>query len=823
MSPMYFEYGQTQKLSLNNFTRRGLCFGGWLFEGSETPMYQDGDNFTWPETEKTTLVLTVYWVICDHTTNLSKYTISKTANSISRTCHCKAYTETITLQGVNTAYTGEGHPAKDSYSAISDNEKPAPELWKNAYQILYNGVSNGDITLVDSKEAPINACEDKGAYTASITVTHNGEEITISAPVMIVRAERIEIPDEPQYSQSGNVITVENPNDSRKFVLAYQFTWYVEDELTKSDWISWDPTKVPLDPLPSKTMDETWSNYSVDVCYAQTFNYKASQVRQGTKSFVWTGEVTIIIKCDPSSGLAYSRVDPDDDEDATRAGITVTLVPIDNTYYVYNVAAPNMSITPNIAGTVVSAFTPPKVDNISMSGESWVVWIHDIKNAEELGIEGGVTVEIVFCEGGEKKVVINSSATKNEVFDNILENGEGEVTISRDSAYTINFDVEYFKHYSDPSVTFGTALPQGTTIIMKDFSNSSYWSYTVDSEGITSVSLGAFVRMGKKDQSFSIDGRESFTLQFAIDFSNCETTLSADALTTTFSATAVGATTPTITGAFCTIGLASEPIFKVEGSVAPTQNELTQSLLYHFAYSEENVGVSKWENACGILVITPNDPTALPPDARLQVKIGNETVTYSLINGKFMVILPSVGRGTATLTLLSDMLPKQGGSLDFDVELRASATKVKTTPMNEVLSEKTAIAYEIPVVVKPAIHVAIVGDLPEYRGMDESGQAIFTSLAFTVQVGENIPDGGKVRAMLYAKNEKGGYTSTTQEGKLTQAGDFSYRGEIGFESFEQEMKATGSLSLMLSIEILDENEKVIHSVPLYFILIDTRQ
>ncbi len=819
MEPMSFEYGQTQKLSLNKFTCYGFCFGGWLFEGSEAPLYLDGDNFTWPETEKTTLVLTVFWVICDHTTNLSKFTVNKTANSISRTCHCQAYTETIVMQGINTVYTGEEHPAKFTYSAISNNEKPAPEAWKNTYLLLYNGISNGDIKLENSITAPINACEDKGAYTASITVEHNGKEITISAPIMIVRAERTEIPDEPQYSQSGNVITVENPNDPRQFVLAYQFSWYLEDTLVKSDWISWDPTKDPLDPLPSKTMDETWSNYSVDVRYAQTENYKASQIRQGTKSFVWTGEVTIIIKCAPSSGLAYSRVDPDEEN---RAGITVTLIPIDNTYYVYNAEA-DISIAPNIAGTDISAFEKPKIDNISVSSDSWVVWVHNIANAETLNIDGGVTIEIVF-KGGEKKVIVSSSATKNEVFDNIAENGEGDVTVSRDSSYTVNFDVEYFKHYSNPAVEFGEILPKGTTIIMKDFSNSTYWSYTVTGdEGIKSLPLSSFVRMGTKDQTFAIGEREVFTLQFAIDFSNCETTMSADTLTTAFVATSVGVTTPPIADALCEIGLVSEPTFRIEESVAPTQTGLSQSVLYHFAYNEESVGVSKWDNACGILVVTPNDLTALPPDARLRVKIGNNTDTYSLINGKFMVILPSIGRGTATLNLLSDMLPKQGGNLGFDVQLYASATKVKTTPTNKELSAKISIAYTLPEVVKPAIHTAIVGDLPEYKGMDESGQAIFTSLAFTVKVGEDMPDDGRVRAMLYAKNANGGYTSTTQEGKLTQAGSFYYRGEIGFESFAQEMKATGSLSLMLSIEILDKNDKVINSVPLYFILIDTRQ
>ena len=101
---------------------------------------------------------------------------------------------------------------------------------------------------------------------------------------------------------------------------------------------------------------------------------------------------------------------------------------------------------------------------------------------------------------------------------------------------------------------------------------------------------------------------------------------------------------------------------------------------------------------------------------------------------------------------------------------------------------------------------------------------MFTPFNFNVSLTEPIQEDWEIRAALYAKNSDGVYTNTTQKGELTAKSSTEYAGTIGFNSFDQQMSQNkGSLSFMLKIEIVDKTGQVLNSVPLYFVLIDTRQ
>ena len=841
MDDLGFNLDEPQTLTLNQYIVIGQMFVEWEWIGAPEGYlntFADGAEFTWPTDTITEITLVAKWKLCDHK-NLEKYSVTTTASSATRKCQCQTFTESISITGINGVYNKGVHEVIPTYSAISSNGADAQPIWENKQNaVQYSGKSNAG-------QEPNGAPIDAGNYKAFIILD---ETHTLEVTVFIDRAERTEFPAEPQYdvtvnnnntddtSDDVNVIKIKAPNDSTGLILEYLFSWYENDVLCTSndDNHGWDPWNA--ENPPTQELSVLYTNYYVEVRYAEDYNYKASQSTVGTKVIFFEGNVVFAIRS-KDNALTYTRVDPQENE-GKKEGILVTLVPKSDSYYIYNILK-EMTAIYTSTGDEVADYQLPAMSVEKANSDEWVIRIYEVKDSTE-----PITINVDFLGTAEKKVIIDSSVARDEVFTDI-EKGEADVAISNDSAYTVRFNVENYKHYQSLAITFGEALPIGTTIIMKDIANSSYWSYTVSLEGITSVSLDKFFRMGTRDQSFAIGG-EAFTLQFAIDFSNCENALPIDTiLATSLTAESVtpdagsieilsgvaletiGKNIPTFT-AKKDITIVGAPNFSLAPSDTTSQSQLSQALSYQFAYTKEaSAGVSKWSGISGILVVTPTVSSILPPDARLEVKIGNSTDIYPLVNGCFMVALPAVGGETATLTLLSDMLPNETKTYGFTVCLYASATMVKTTPAT-ALSSEIEVAYQTVATVIPTISVKIKdGVLPKYE--NES----ITPLEFE-GVLKNVPNGCTVRALLYRKNEYGryAYTLTSLSGGdngnngsfYIEEGTGKFEGVLQLTSFAEGMKiAEGSLSLRLDIEVVDPTGKVINSVPMYFILIDTRQ
>jgi hypothetical protein len=383
------------------------------------------------------------------------------------------------------------------------------------------------------------------------------------------------------------------------------------------------------------------------------------------------------------------------------------------------------------------------------------------------------------------------------------------------------FKVNNYKNYETPYIELDTVMPIGTTMILIDKATSTYWGCDVGGKSI--VYLSEFVLMGG-DDAFDVGERESFVLQIVVDFSRCANVLNANSFKATLKAVAKQpaglATVPDfsqISGCTNTVELVDAPVFSITKEDVIANGELVQKVTYEYAViTSSAITTSKWASHSGILIVKPTSDTELPADARLQVKIGDATEIYSMINGSFIVAIPSAARDTATLTLLSDMIPNETLTYRFNVSMDASETKVKSTPATAALgTDVVLIEYLVSRVSKPAIDVSIVGDLPQYT---ENG---ITALSFKVDTLE-LPDNYSVRADLYSKNQENGeYRHTTQTIEEIDVGSLVTL-ELG--SFEAQMtQKVGSLSLMLRIEIVDPNGKSVSSIPLYFILVDTRQ
>lgn len=795
MDPQDFAYSDSKALTENAFINVGFIFDHWVDASDSQKTYTNGQVVSaLSETHGTTVTLIAVWKICDH--NDTHYTITATDNSATRECSCLGYHETASLESLSTVYDENPHGRSVVYDRETLNGLYPTEMWN--FTVLYNGTSNGGEVLTSSTIAPRNA----GNYTATVKVT---EDITISVSITIARANRSEVPNAPQYTTTVdkkgtattdddvNIIKIEDPKDTTGLLLEYQFSWYKGEELEYSGWLAWD-----VDNPPTQHLKISYTNYYVEVRYAETDNYKASSVVRGAKIF-WVGNVTFTFSAVP--GLSYSYVPSEE-----KGGIEVTLTPLEG-YYIYN-------ITPEIAE--IPNYVLPTMENRTTTSDSWVIWIHSIAEANN---SDGVTIEISF-KGVEKLITVDSSTVKNEVFESIKAKGEENVTISRDSAYTVYFDIQNYNHYENPSISFSSTIPAGSTVIMVDHSNSSYWSYTERTD-VESVLLIDFVRMGSSNESFVVDNKDSFSLQFIVDFSSCENVPAINSITTSFIATAIQPTgletvpgVPNGENSVSTVTLVSVPTFSVQAG-AEASGSLTQTLQYSFiSSSTNNVGASKWNNTCGILIVTP-DGSALPADARLQVRINDVTDTYPLINGRFIIALPANSSGTASITLLSDMLLNENASYQFKVSLCYSQTGIRTTPTNVISNEACSLSYTTTKINTPVINAKITGSLPEYS------ESAISALSFSGVV-QDLPENYSVRGVLYSKNKTGGYTSTTQTIDITVT-DGTFATSLDLSSFKDDMSQTnGSLSLMLRVEIVDTNGKIVDFVPLYFVLIDTR-
>lgn len=786
MEPQSFNYSESKALQSNTFINVGFLFECWYDESDSTKTYQDGETVQGlSATQGATITLVARWTICDHN-DANRYTLTSTVNSVTRQCACRGYAETVLIADLNVTYDGQPHGAIVTYNRETQNGIRPTKEWD--FAVTYSGTDN-DHRPIATNGLPTNA----GEYTATIRIS---DELKISAQIHIERAQCPCVPAAPTYTvtESGadNIIEITDPNDpNTAFTLEYQFSWYEETTLKSDEWKAREGNV-----FPSKTLDKTYTNYYVDVRYAQSCNYYASVAVRGAALF-WTGKVTFQFSAD--TGLSYTYAKSEGE------GITVTLIPMDG-YYIYKAER-------EIGFTGEADYTLPKLEDMQKTGTQWTIWIHDIQDATG---DNQVTINIRFF-GAEKKTTVSSSGVRGEAFGDISAKDEAVVTISRDSAFTVQFAVEHFRNYADASITFGRTLPIGSTVIMIDRENGTYWSYTVASSDVTAIPLTEFSRMGKDDDKFSVvEG--TLSLQFVVDFSQCTDEPSIGELTVALTATPVQptglSTVPTMASGEKKVTLVEKPSFAIgNGGI----EGMTASVTYQFAYSQENIGLSKWEALRGILRLEPKSGVTLPADTRLQVQIGNATVIYPLTNGGFTVALPADSMGTAKITLLSDFLPNEDKTISFDAWLYASATKAGTTPKTQVVTDSVEIAYAVTKTPSYAIYAQIDGKLPTYDGKNAG------YLSFKGEI--EAPTGNyQVKASLYGKTENGTYTSTSDTKQIELDEDGTFGARYSMESIAGTMtNKIGSLSLMLKIELIDPNGKTVDSVPLYFVLIDTRQ
>ena len=809
MEPQTFLYTDTTKaLTLNNFVYPGFAFVKWIDEDTGD-VYTNGQILTAPiRTEDGAVVnLVAEWTTCYHT-DMGSYHISNPSDNIMlRECPCGGYNETATLLGgINTVYDeSKVHTASVSYYTYSVNSHYPSDKW--SFEIKYSGNNWENVPFDEENLVPQNA----GKYKASIEFNR----YTAFVEIVIEKAEQA-APGIPQYEaqtldgKTTLIITETN------FIpgLEYLFTWYddIWGVYMYDGWNKWTDEANP----PSCPLDRIYTNYYVDVRYAETENYKASPAVRGETVIMHTGGVIFRITCAAASGITQMT----DEDSSAESGVTVNLIPLDiDLYYIYNVTYEMYS---DYTGYVL-----PEISYDDISGEHWIARITKIQNAPD-DVES-VTIYITFS-GAELIPTVEASTDKGENFDGALGGLGDDVYVSRDSAYTAEFKIGNYKHYGAASLVFSHSLPIGTTVIMIDENDGSYYSYEISSEAASIPISSNFVRMGSNEAypSFPPES-ERLNFRFIIDFSRCESYIAAPELTASFYAVPIYPSDdvktvpnlPTGVGAIATVKLVNAPTFDLYVSLDSTDS-LTKNLTCKYAESQNTAaGISRWEARRGILVITPSDLSALPPDTRLRVKITNKTNTYYLSDGKYIIPLTSVGTDDVSITLVSDMIPNENADFVFSVKMFSSYTRATTSPDEEIANLlPITLTYKVSEVPEPELHAELDGALPEYKDGAISKAELKVLL-------KGLPEGYSVKAVVYVKDKASGRYIAAQTTDLTsyfENSETEISATLEFNSLLDRMSAEiGSLSIMARVEIIDQNEKTLTYVPVYFILKDTRQ
>ncbi len=778
MQQQDFKYSESRALTANAFIREGYNFKEWKDQDSGITYTDKQVVSRLSATNGAVITLVAQWELCDHNGKTYTVTVAEDKHSATCTCQCRGYSETVTVKDINVTYDEQSHPLVPEYKYVSLNGQwPTNPTWQGLEVVTYCGQDN------DGKSVSATP-ENAGNYSGSISVADSD---TLTASIKIKRAPNPNVPAAPTYtvtkdeSNNNNIIRVENPNDTKQdFQLEYLFSWYENSDLKTSAGENGEWAKPNAEQYPSKNLNVAYTTYFVEVRYAQTCNYEASASVRALSPLVWKGNVTFIFTA--KAGLSLNA-NMNEDE-----GIIVTLTPAEG-YYIHNITH-NESAEP-------STYTQmPIITDSEKNDNKWEIKITSIKSYET-----NVTITVHFS-GAAKKAVVDSSVARGEVFGDMP--SETDVKISRDSAFTAYFKVDNFEHYTDPSVNFGTSLPKGTAVIMLDRKNNAYYGCVVESE-TNSIKLTDFTRMGTSDKKFALDDSKSFELQFAVDFSRCETPTSRNSIDVSFDATPEQAgnnTVPQIPDNKKTITLCEKPTFEI------TKDTESASINYKFAYMQDNnIGASKWDSRRGILVLSLQDGSSLPADARLKVTVGDDTVIYLPRENKFIAALPS-GENAAKLELMSDMLSNTEMTIKFNAELCFSETSVGITPKETaVTSRNITINFSVSAKAEYAVKGSIEKMPVRGENLNLSGKVI-----------GNLPGDYKVKYTLYSK-QPNGYASTTQSGELTVTNNNEFSYNISLSS----LQGKGNLSMMIELEIVDNQNAVFDKMPIYFILVDASE
>ena len=461
-------YGVEANLISNQYFYPGHIFIGWNTNADGTGISYDNGALVTNLVPSGEIILYAQWKDCPHDSaqdSSCTFTYTASGATLTKTCSCKAYSESITISAANTTYDGNDHGATLTTEKWT-GEKPA---------IVYSpGVT-----------APVNA----GTYTASITAGG----VTASVTYTIAKATQ-PAPEKPRFEVVNSTLIVDEITSSEApgSVPMYQLVYYTGGAEGKSD----------EQETQEFTLDQAYTSYYVQVWYSEGTNHLASDVVKSTQTHYFEGNVIIDVDC--ATGIDYQLI-KNTGEGANGLSLDIRA---EEGYYLNDLSVTDKNDATNI--------NPDSVES------GWQA-SYDITNIPT-GSAGDPVVIVVTITGVKKAISVEAKATENQVFGEVV--GDTVANVTNGSSYTAYFGVENYDTgvYSDLSVQFSPTLVNGSKVILQDKNNNTYWHYTATGdEG--KIALSSFIRMGTETVEYNVSGTQ-LKLQFIVDGVTADTTTS---------------------------------------------------------------------------------------------------------------------------------------------------------------------------------------------------------------------------------------------------------------------------------------------------------
>lgn len=718
-----FEIDKEDNLYSNKWIYPGYNFKEWNTKKDGTgKTYTDG-QLVKNITSEDSITLYAQWEKCDHSTTSGHeyvYSIINNGKTIQAECECKGYKEYITINGKDTIYDRSEHPA--TLTKTNTDALVTMSLFDNvSISYTYQNLDNGNINVIDG--SPKNA----GIYVASITAGGKTASVTYTISKSPQHA-----PNKPDYvitNEDGKTaISVKHVNsseyandetyDSKK---QYKLVYYINGERTDTGWQDGSDD----DPNYGYIFDlnVALTNYYVYARYSEGSNYLASSEIPADSSYFF-GEVEVVVSC--GEGIVYD-LQIADGKTITDDGITLKIKLLDDTYYYPT----DFTV---IQKTVLEGVESNQTLMTTVAQNSE----YKLSNIPD---KSKVTITI---PDAKKYVTIDGKVTEKEIFGRVTTD---EANISRDSAYTASFEVNNYdsNEYQELSIAFDPALPENTSIIMKDQVTNKYYWIKLDSS-VDHISLESFKRMGTNNIPYT-SNTGNLKLLFAVDFSETDT-IPNDSVTTTISA--VKNSSSNVETKCVNTNLFDKGSYELTTHL----DGLTKQIQYKTNVSEGVASILDNRNTS--ILLKPKTETPVPVDSYIIFKTGNTTlVSYANEEGYYVAPLSAVGNGSLTATLVSKLFPSTETSYEFEVDWRISDSRASISPINGDSLTKTKIEFTTGSTTIPSVKIHGEKNLFTIGEYNNGSFTMNSEVTF-----KNLNNTYNAELILMRKADSGNYTNT---------------------------------------------------------------
>lgn len=775
--------GEQVTLSENQYKCIGYEFSGWnlKLDGNPSGNYSDAATIEGlSSVNGSTIKLYAQWTKCNHTDSAKlQYTFDQEKNALIQTCACGNHTAYASLSAENITYDGIEHPISIRYEG---------DLWQGEKPVVtYKRRNLGVTASYESMEGiPKNA----GEYQATVTAGETIIDLTYEIGKAVQEAPTGSL--QYEYNAENNTLTI-RPLNKETAENGYHGKpeYKIERQGNESSAVYSENNEFTLE----QEQELTQKYYKLYARYAETDNYRASdEIEAG---LYLTNSAMVRFKLDPGISVKYLKTNTD-------------------TGYVYQVTIEKGYHKDHFQGNAV-------IEGASSSGATCQLVKVTKEDADEekdkvgqyiltvsgTSSTGGSAVPVLVTFTGVKPdTTLSASAKAGQYFQDLEDAGNAGVSINADSAFTAQFDVKNWNtgDYMNPSLTFDSSIPAGTTIIMQ--TEQDYWFYKTTNP-TNSISLSAFLRMGDSSNS-KYSGTVESGYRFVVDFSQAAEWTSGNnsenrnlTMQLRFEQRQLENTENTIIPELtAAITIAVSPAFTISGTVSTSEkgigtltlDETSSEILKQM---DENIGIK--------LTMNTSNSSEIPDDLCLVVRNGNKVTIYPLSQKKsFLVNLSELSKDGVMMYLQSSTFASEERQYSFAGQFcllnSESEKNIMVVTKTWDFNSSNSFNLTIPETAQPSVKITAEKRLYQ-KGTDQE---------MDVQIEMSNMDDRYVKELsLLKKNDESKEFDT----------DTAYRDYVGAGSRSISLNGLETGSYCLKMTVSDEGRTILE-VPYYFIITD---